>query len=90
MVQKVTNVHQKKGMNMMKVNETHIHVVYGKIKVLHYFRFAAEGLIFFLTISISYALGKVCRNLVYCTFYSCNKLFSGTKRPSCFRDICDE
>jgi len=60
-VQKVTNVHQKRGMNMMKVNETHIHVVYEKIKVLHYFRFAAEGLIFFLT--ISYALGKRCRNL---------------------------
>jgi len=47
-VQKVTNVHQRKGMNMMKVNETHDHAVYEKIKALHYFRFAAEGLIFFL------------------------------------------
>jgi len=34
---------------MMKVNETHDHAVYEKIKVLHYFRFAAGGLgIFFL------------------------------------------
>jgi len=53
-VQKVTNVHQTKGMNMMEVNETHIHSVYKKIKVLHYLRFAAEGLIFFLLISISH------------------------------------
>ena len=35
---------------MMKVSETHDHTVYEKIKVLHYFRFAAEGLIFFLLI----------------------------------------
>jgi len=49
---------------MMKVNETHDHAVYEKIKVLHYFRFAAEGLIFFL-ISISHIglLGKLFRNL---------------------------
>jgi len=40
---KRTNVRQKKGMNIMKVNETHDHAVYDKIKVLHYFRFAAEG-----------------------------------------------
>jgi len=48
----------------MKVNEAHDHAVYGKIKVLHYFRFAAEGLIFFLLISTSHILGKLCRNLV--------------------------
>jgi len=44
-VQKVTNALQKE---MMKVNETHGHAVYEKIKGPHYFRFAAEGLIFFL------------------------------------------
>ena len=37
-------------MNVMKVNETRNHAVYGKIKVLHYFRFAAERLILFLLI----------------------------------------
>jgi len=37
-------------MNVMKVNETHVHEVYDKIKPLHYFRFVAEGLIFFLLI----------------------------------------
>jgi len=47
-VQEVTNIHQQKGMNMMKVNKTHVQAFYEKIKVLHYFRFAAEGLIFFL------------------------------------------
>ena len=67
-VQKVTNVHKTRGMNMMKVNDTHIHVVYEKIKALHYFRFAAEGLIFFVTISISYTVGKRCRILVYILF----------------------
>jgi len=36
----------KKGMNKMKVNETHDHAVHEKIKVLHYFRFAAEELKF--------------------------------------------
>ena len=35
---------KKMGMNMRKVNETHDRAVYVKIKVLHYFRFAAEGL----------------------------------------------
>jgi len=30
----------------MKVNETHVHTIYVKIKVLHYFRFTAEGLLF--------------------------------------------
>ena len=40
---------------MMKVNETHDHAVHETIKVLHYFRFAAERLIFFLLISISHA-----------------------------------
>jgi len=30
-------------MNMMKVNEAHVYAVYEQIKVLHYFRFAAEG-----------------------------------------------
>ena len=49
----MTNVHQANGMNMMKGNETHDHAVYEKIKVLYYFRFAAEGLIF-LIISISH------------------------------------
>jgi len=49
---------------MMKVNETHVHAIYVKIKVLHYFRFAAERLIFFLLISISHILGKLCRSLV--------------------------
>jgi len=42
---------------MIRVNETHDHAVYEKIKVLHYFRFAAEELIFFLLISISHILG---------------------------------
>ena len=41
LVQKVTNVHQEKIMNMMKVNETHVHAVYEKTEVRHYFRFAA-------------------------------------------------
>jgi len=36
----------KKGMNM-KVNKTHDHAVYEKINAPHYFRFAAERLIFF-------------------------------------------
>ena len=40
----------------MKVNETHVHAVCEKIKVLHYFRFATEGLVFFLLISISHIL----------------------------------
>jgi len=34
-------------MSTIKVNETHNHAVYEKTKELHYFRFAAEGLIFF-------------------------------------------
>jgi len=42
----------------------HDHAVYEKIKVLHYFRFAVKRLIFFLLISISHILGKLCRNLV--------------------------
>jgi len=63
-VQKVSNVHHKTGRNMMKVNETHDHAVYEEIKVLHYFRFAAEGLIFFLLISILHILGKLCHNFV--------------------------
>ena len=54
----------KKGMNMVKVNETRDHAVYMKVKVLHYFRFAAAGLMFFLLISISHILGKLCRNFV--------------------------
>jgi len=59
-----SRLHQRKGINMIKVNETHVHAFYKKVKVIHYFRFAAEGLIFFLLISISHILGKVCRNLV--------------------------
>jgi len=31
-------------MKMMKVNGTHVHAVYEKTEVLHYFRCAAEGL----------------------------------------------
>jgi len=56
----------KKGMNMRKANETHDHAVYEKIKVLHYFRFVAEGMIFFLfNFNFTYSLlGKLCRNLV--------------------------
>jgi len=38
-IQKVTNVHQEKIMDMMKVNKTHVHVVYEKIEVQHYFKF---------------------------------------------------
>jgi len=49
---------------MMKANETHDRALYQKIKILHYFRFAAEELIFFLSFSISHILGKLCRNLV--------------------------
>jgi len=45
-------------------NETHDHAVREKTKVLYYFRFAAQGLIYFLLISISHILGKLCRNLV--------------------------
>jgi len=55
-------------MNLVKVNETHDHAIYEKIKVLHCFRFGAEGLIFFLFISISHILGKLCRNLVKILF----------------------
>jgi len=51
-------------MGMMKMNETHDHAVYEKIKVLHYFRFAEEGLLFFLLISILHILRKLCRKLV--------------------------
>jgi len=51
-------------MNTMKVNETQVHAIYEKIKVLHYFRLAAEGLLFFLLISISHIPGKLCLNLV--------------------------
>jgi len=58
-IQKVTNVYQNKGMNMMKVNETRVRAFCEKIKVLHSFRFAAEGLIFFLLISISHIVGKL-------------------------------
>jgi len=29
-------------MNIMKVNEAHVHAVHEKINVLNYFRFAAE------------------------------------------------
>ena len=41
-VQKVTNVHQEKIINMMKVNETHVQAAFEKIEVRHYFRFAAR------------------------------------------------
>jgi len=57
-------VHQKKGMGMLKVNKKHDHAANKNIKVLHYFRFAAERFIFFLLISISHILDKLCRNLV--------------------------
>jgi len=49
-VQKVTNVHQG------KVNGSHVQAVYEKIEVLLYFRFAAEGIIFFhINFSFPYA-----------------------------------
>jgi len=38
------------------------HAVYEKIKVLHYFTFAAEGLMFFLLISISHTQGFCGKN----------------------------
>ena len=63
------NVHQTKGMNTMKVNETHVHAVYEKIKVLHYFRFAAERLIIFLLISIHIYSARYVA--IWHTFYSC-------------------
>ena len=44
---------------MMKLNATHVHAFHENIKALNYFRFAAEGLIFFLHI-----VGKPCRKLV--------------------------
>jgi len=47
-------VHQKKGMSMLKVIKTHDHAAYENIKVLHHFRFAAEGLIFFLDFNFTY------------------------------------
>jgi len=49
---------------MMKGNETYVHAVYDKIKILHCFRFATEGLIFFLLFSCSHIRGKLCGNLV--------------------------
>jgi len=45
-------------MNRMKVKERHVHAINEKIEVLHYLRFAAEGLIFFPLISSSHILGK--------------------------------
>jgi len=56
---------------MMKVNETCDHAVY-EMKVLHHFRFAAEGLILFLLISISHILGKVCRKFSIHFFHVTN------------------
>jgi len=52
----------KKEMNMMNTDETHVHAFYEKMKVLRYFRFAAEGVLFFLLISASHILGKLRRN----------------------------
>jgi len=46
------------------MNETHYHAVYEKIKVLHYFRIAAKGLIFVPLISLSHMLGNLCRSLI--------------------------
>jgi len=60
-------------MNMMKVNETHGHAVYEKIKILHYFRFNTEGLIYFLLISISHILASYAA--IWYKFFSCNKFF---------------
>jgi len=37
---------------MMKVNKTRVHAAYEKMQVLHYFRIAAERVMFFLSISI--------------------------------------
>jgi len=45
-------------MNMMKGNGTHVHAINEKSEVLHYFRFVAKGLMFFLLISSSHVLGK--------------------------------
>ena len=54
-VQKVTNVHQEKIMDMIKVNETHVHAVYEKIEVRHYFRFAARRVnIFPINLTFTY------------------------------------
>jgi len=46
---------------MMKGIETH-HAI-DKMKVLHYFRFAAARLIFFPVFSISHIQSKISRNL---------------------------
>jgi len=60
-------------MNMMKVNESHDHAVCEKIKVLHYFRFAAQGFIFFLLIQFHIYYSSYVA--IWYKFYSCNKLF---------------
>jgi len=49
---------------MIKVNETHVHAVYGKIEAVHYFKFAAEELIIFILISISHMQGELHHNLI--------------------------
>ena len=67
---------------MIKVDETHDHAVYEKIKALHYFMFAAEEIIFFLLIA-SYVA-------IWYKLYSCNKILQCTKRPLYFCNYCDE
>jgi len=47
---------------MMNTDETHVQAFYEKMKVLRYFRFAAEEVLFFLLISVSHILGKLRRN----------------------------
>jgi len=42
----------------------HTHAVYEKTEVLHYFMCAAEGLIFFLLITVSHTLGQEWSNLL--------------------------
>ena len=64
-VQKVTNVHQEKIMNMIIVNEAHAPDVYEKIEVLHNFRFAA-GRVNIFPINFNFThnvLGKLCCNM---------------------------
>ena len=55
LVQKVTNVHQEKIMNVIKVNEAHVHTVYEKREIRHYFRLASRRVnIFPMNLNFTY------------------------------------
>jgi len=56
----------KSKRTLMKVDEIHVHAVCEKIEVLHYFRFATEGFVFSLLISISHILGNLHTKVILC------------------------